>query len=75
VLDRLTTALADRYRVERELGHGGMATIYVAEVLKHHRRVAVKVLRAGAAPPPPRLTVSKGYRCPPSSSSSGRDKE
>ncbi len=42
---RLTTALADRYRLERELGQGGMATVYLAEDLKHHRKVAVKVLR------------------------------
>jgi serine/threonine-protein kinase len=44
-ISRLTTALADRYRVERELGAGGMATVYLAEDLKHHRRVAIKVLR------------------------------
>ena len=43
--DRLTAALADRYRIERELGQGGMATVYLAEDLKHHRKVAVKVLR------------------------------
>ena len=43
--DRLTAALADRYRLERELGQGGMATVYLAEDLKHHRRVAIKVLR------------------------------
>jgi serine/threonine-protein kinase len=42
---RLSTALADHYRVERELGAGGMATVYLAEDLKHHRRVAIKVLR------------------------------
>ncbi|HET7621670.1 MAG TPA: hypothetical protein VFK39_07205, partial [Gemmatimonadaceae bacterium] len=44
--ERLTAALADRYRVERELGAGGMATVYLAEDLKHHRRVAIKVLHA-----------------------------
>ena len=44
-MDRLTAALADRYRIERELGAGGMATVYLAEDLKHHRRVALKVLR------------------------------
>ncbi len=44
-LTRLTAALADRYRIERELGAGGMATVYLAEDLKHHRKVAVKVLR------------------------------
>ena len=43
--DRLTAALAGRYRIERELGQGGMATAYLAEDLKHHRLVAVKVLR------------------------------
>jgi serine/threonine protein kinase len=42
---RLTAALADRYRLERELGAGGVATLYLAEDLKHRRKVAVKVLR------------------------------
>ncbi len=44
-LPRLTTALADRYRIERELGEGGMATVYLAADLKHDRQVAIKVLR------------------------------
>ncbi len=43
--ERLKAALADRYAIERELGSGGMATVYLAEDLKHHRKVAVKVLR------------------------------
>jgi serine/threonine-protein kinase len=41
---RLTTALADRYRIERELGAGGMATVYLAHDVKHDREVAIKVL-------------------------------
>ena len=43
--DTLTAALADRYRIERELGAGGMATVYLAHDLKHEREVAIKVLR------------------------------
>ncbi len=43
--DRLKTALADRYAIQEELGAGGMATVYLAEDLKHKRKVAVKVLR------------------------------
>ncbi|MDQ8153416.1 MAG: serine/threonine-protein kinase [Gemmatimonadota bacterium] len=42
--DALTHALADRYAVERELGRGGMATVFLARDLKHDRRVAIKVL-------------------------------
>ncbi|MCJ7630284.1 MAG: serine/threonine protein kinase, partial [Longimicrobiales bacterium] len=44
-VERLNAALADRYRVEGEIGSGGMATVYLAEDLKHHRKVAVKVLQ------------------------------
>jgi serine/threonine-protein kinase len=43
--EHLSTALADRYRIERRLGEGGMATVYLAEDLKHDRKVALKVLR------------------------------
>lgn len=43
-LERLSSALADRYRIERELGHGGMATVYLAHDVKHRRQVAIKVL-------------------------------
>ncbi|MCC7133810.1 MAG: protein kinase [Gemmatimonadales bacterium] len=42
---RLSAALADRYRLERELGAGGMATVYLAADLKHDRKVAIKVLK------------------------------
>ena len=42
---RLRDALADRYRIERELGAGGMATVYLAHDIKHDRQVAIKVLR------------------------------
>jgi serine/threonine-protein kinase len=42
--EQLRAALADRYTLERELGHGGMATVYLAQDRKHHRRVAIKVL-------------------------------
>ncbi len=44
VLNRLTTALAGRYTIERELGAGGMATVFLAHDVKHGRRVALKVL-------------------------------
>ncbi len=45
LLERLKSALAGRYSIERELGSGGMATVYLARDLKHERNVAVKVLR------------------------------
>ena len=49
----LRAALADRYAIERELGQGGMATVYLAEDIRHRRKVAVKVLR-------PELAASMG---------------
>jgi eukaryotic-like serine/threonine-protein kinase len=52
-VDRLKVALADRYSIEGELGSGGMATVYLARDVRHHRQVAVKVLR-------PELAVSLG---------------
>jgi serine/threonine-protein kinase len=42
---RLQAALGDRYRLERELGAGGMAIVWLAEDVKHRRRVAIKLLR------------------------------
>jgi serine/threonine-protein kinase len=45
VTEQLKTALADRYVIERELGAGGMATVYLAHDVKHERKVALKVLR------------------------------
>jgi serine/threonine-protein kinase len=53
VPSRLVAALADRYQLERELGQGGMATVYLAQDLKHRRKVALKVLR-------PELAASLG---------------
>jgi serine/threonine-protein kinase len=52
-LDRLRAALAGRYTLEREIGSGGMATVYLAEDVKHHRKVALKVMR-------PELAASMG---------------
>ena len=48
-LSRLTDALADRYAIEREVGAGGMATVYLARDIKHDRRVALKVLHPDLA--------------------------
>jgi eukaryotic-like serine/threonine-protein kinase len=53
IVERLSAALGDRYRIERELGQGGMATVYLAHDLKHDRDVALKVLR-------PELAVALG---------------
>ena len=53
IVSPLAAALADRYKIERELGAGGMATVYLAEDVRHRRKVAVKVLR-------PELAASMG---------------
>jgi serine/threonine-protein kinase len=44
-IDRLPAALSNRYTIERELGAGGMATVYLAHDVKHDRKVAIKVLK------------------------------
>ncbi|MFI5210232.1 MAG: serine/threonine-protein kinase, partial [Gemmatimonadales bacterium] len=49
ILESLQHALSDRYQIERELGAGGMATVYLAHDLKHDREVAVKVLKPDLA--------------------------
>lgn len=48
-VQRLSASLADRYTIERELGAGGMATVYLAHDVRHDRKVALKVLRAELA--------------------------
>ena len=53
LLERLSSALGDRYAIEREVGRGGMAVVFLAEDLKHHRQVAIKVLH-------PELTATLG---------------
>ncbi len=45
ITSRLSTALADRYKIERHIGEGGMATVYLAHDLKHDRKVAIKILK------------------------------
>src|SRR5829696_4283647 len=49
VLDKLRTALNDRYRIDREVGAGGMATVYLAHDIRHDRDVAIKVLHPDLA--------------------------
>src|SRR5438105_7873827 len=49
LLETLRDALVEHYAVQRELGRGGMATVFLAQDLKHHRPVAIKVLHAELA--------------------------
>jgi eukaryotic-like serine/threonine-protein kinase len=49
VAERLAASVGERYQIQREIGSGGMATVYLAEDLKHHRRVAIKVLHPALA--------------------------
>jgi tRNA A-37 threonylcarbamoyl transferase component Bud32 len=49
LLEQVSSELADRYRIESEIGRGGMATVFLAEDLKHHRQVAIKVLHPDLA--------------------------
>ena len=45
----LTMTVGERYRIERELGQGGMATVYLADDIRHHRKVAIKLMRPEVA--------------------------
>ena len=49
LLERLRAALTDRYAIESEIGRGGMAVVFLAEDLKHRRKVAIKVLHPSLA--------------------------
>ena len=49
--DERRAALAGRYRINRELGRGGMATVYLSHGIRHDRDVAIKVLRAALGDP------------------------
>ena len=50
ITSQLSTAIADRYKIEHEIGQGGMATVYLAEDLKHNRKVAVTAPNLGRRP-------------------------
>ncbi|MEJ2239613.1 MAG: hypothetical protein P8X82_15060 [Gemmatimonadales bacterium] len=57
-LEAIQSAMSDTYRLVRPIGRGGMATVYLAEDLKHHRKVAVKVLRPELAELPSHASTS-----------------
>ena len=60
-ISRLNAALYGRYRIEREIGEGGMATVYLADDLKHERKVALKVLKPELAAPLWNLSTTMGH--------------
>ena len=64
-IERLNAALEGRYRIDRELGEGGMATVYLADDLKHERKVALKVLKPALAAIVATLVISacSGAEC------------
>ncbi len=61
MVERLNAALEGRYAIERELGEGGMATVYLADDLKHERKVALKVLE----PEPAAVVGAEQFRPSP----------
>ena len=67
-ISRLNAALSGRYRIHRELGRGGMATVYLADDLRHERRVALKVLEPELAAVVGRSASSPRSRRRPTSS-------
>ncbi len=62
-LNELKAALAGRYEIEKELGHGGMATVYLADDVRHQRKVAVKVLRPVLAGRRSPATAAMTFSC------------
>ena len=64
-VERLNAVVEGRYRIERELGEGGMATVYLADDLKHERKVALKVLKPELAAVVGAERPRHSFVCPP----------